>query len=391
MSNRRTFISVVIIPTLLVQTGLTMVSTFVPIYARDLGSSMAGAAVISAMLFLGQALADLPGGILVHRFGDKPVMLAGIALTAVSAAVRLAFETLTVLTVSMILFGVGISFIWIARMAWMKRGIRGAERGFAMSFVGGSLRVALILGPLAGGFLAERYGFAPLFVIQGILGLIAMATVAAAMPPSVPEGGDYRRSLSAAAARWNEQRGTVLSAAVGIGGLTVLRASRGILFPLWADELGLAESRVGLVMFVGSVVDVSLFWLSGVIMTRSGRKAAAIACTASLAAAIALLPLADGMGTLAILSALAGIGNAMGAGINLTVSGDLAPRESPEAFLSIWRFLMGFAGFGGPALAAWAIGLVGTGAAPPMTAAAGFTGALAMVLFMKETHGKIEG
>ena len=89
---------------------------------------------------------------------------------------------------------------------------------------------------------------------------------------------------------------------------------------------------------------------------------------------------------LAALSVLAGLGNAMGAGINLTVSGDLAPRESPEAFLSAWRFVMGFAGFGGPALAAWIIGLAGAAAAPPAAAAAGFAGAVAMVLFMKETR-----
>ncbi len=388
MPTRRTFFFVVLIPTLLVQTGMNMVATFVPLYARGLGSSMAAAAVIASMVFLGQAMADLPGGFLVYKFGEKPVMMIGMALTVISAAIRMVFKNVAVLTLSMLLFGIGISLIWIARMTWMKREIRGEERGISMSFVGGALRVALILGPLAGGFLAEKIGYGSMFLIQGILGLIAMLTVLFAMSPTKPTEKDYRLSLASAASRWKERKRTIISAAAGIGGLTIFRAARSILFPLWAGELGLAESRVGLVMFVGAVVDVSLFWLSGVIMTRSGRKTAAIVCTAGLATAIALLPLAHGFMGLAILSALAGIGNAMGAGINLTVSGDLAPRESPEAFLSFWRFIMGLAGFGGPALAAWIINLLGAGAGPPMTAAAGFAGALAMAFFMQETHGE---
>ena len=141
-------------------------------------------------------------------------------------------------------------------------------------------------------------------------------------------------------------------------------------------------------MFVGAVVDVSLFWMSGVIMTRLGRKTAAVACTTGLALAIALLPLANSLTALMALSVLAGIGNALGAGINLAVSGDLAPRDSPAFFLSVWRFIMGFAGFGGPALAAWMIGLAGSSAAPPVVGLAGLSGALVMMLFMKETRQK---
>jgi hypothetical protein len=64
----------------------------------------------------------------------------------------------------------------------------------------------------------------------------------------------------------------------------------------------------------------------------------------------------------------------MGAGINLTISGDLAPSYSPAAFLSFWRFSMGVAGFGGPALAAWAIWIAGFGAAPLLIGAMGLAG-----------------
>lgn len=382
----RHLLGTILIPTLLIQAGTTMGNTFLPLYARGLGSTMAMAALVTALMFIGQAAADLPGGYLVHRFGDRKVMLSGMLLTVLALVLRIAVQDISFLVVSVLLYGVGASFIWTSRMSWMKREIRGPERGYTMSFVGGSLRIANIIGPLAGGFIAEHWGYRTLFGTQALFCGSAFLTVLLTMPPSPQSKGDYRASIKAAGSAWREKRGTILAAALGIGGLTILRASREILFPLWGGELGLSESRVGLVMFAGAVVDAGLFWLSGVIMTRLGRKIAGVICTSVLALAIALLPMASSIGGLIALSILAGLGNAMGAGINLTVSGDLAPRVAPEAFLSAWRFIMGFAGFGGPALAAWVIANIGTGPAPPLVGAVGFAGAAVMALFMKETR-----
>jgi predicted MFS family arabinose efflux permease len=270
-------------------------------------------------------------------------------------------------------------------MSWLKKEIRGEDRGPAMSLMGGSLRVATIIGPLAGGFIAEKTGYRTLFALQGLFSMLALLVILSGISRTERNNEAYTRSLHSAAGRWKINRGTILAAAAGIAGLTVLRATRGILIPLWGGELGLSEGHVGIVMFTGGILDASLFWISGILMTRRGRKTTAILCTSVLALAVGLIPLAGSFRSLLLISALAGLGNALGAGINLTISGDLAPKDSPAAFMSFWRFFMGFAGFGGPALAAWVIAAAGTLAAPPLTAALGFSGALLMVFFMKET------
>ena len=382
--NRRLLVSI-LIPTLLITIGRTLGDAFIPLYARELGASMAMAALVSSLIFLGQAAVDLPGGWLVHRFGEKRNMAGGGILMAVAIALRIAATDMVLFTSSVILFGIGTSLIWIAQMSWLKKEIGGRERGRAMSMVGGSFRLARILGPLAGGFLAEDFGYRVLFAVQGFFCLSAVSVIMFAVPHTPKSEGSYTRSLESAAARWKSDRTTILAAAMGIAGLVVLKASRDILIPLWGGELGLSEGRIGIVMFTGAAVDAALFWISGIIMTRSGRKTAAIASTTGLALAIALLPLARSFPALILLSALAGFGNAMGAGINLTISSDLAPGESPVAFMSIWRFLMGFAGFGGPALAALMIGIAGNVAAPPVVAATGFIGVLLMSFFMNDT------
>ncbi len=385
--NRR-LLAPILIPTILITIGMTLGNAFIPLYARKLGASMATAALVSSLFFLGQAAADLPVGWLVHHFGEKRNMAGGGILTVLAMVLRIAATDMMMFTASVILFGVGISLIWIAQMSWLKKEIGGRDRGHAMSMEGGALRLARILGPLAGGFLAENFGYRVLFGIQGIFCLSAVLVILFAIPHTPGAEGSYARSLETAAARWKSGRTTILAAGVGLAGLMMLRASRDILIPLWGGELGLNEARIGIVMFTGAAVDTALFWISGIIMTRSGRKTAAIACTTGLALAIALLPLARSFPALMLLSALAGLGNAMGAGINLAISGDLAPGDSPVAFMSIWRFFMGFAGFGGPALAALMIGIAGNASAPPVAAATGFMGALLMFFFMKDTTRK---
>ena len=240
------------IPTVLVHLGITVGESFVPLYARNLGASLAQAAFFSAMLFVGQAAVDLPGGMLVLRMGERKAMLIGGGIMSAAMLLRITAVSPAPFIASIILSGAAASLIWLARMSWLKKEIRGNQRGYIMSFVGGSLRIALILGPLIGGFIAEGFGYRALFTVQAALQLLALAVVGASMPKTPVSGEGYHRSLTIARAAWRKNRRSIFAAAVGIGGLSVLRSSRAVLFPLWGAEIGLGEGRIGIVMFVWS-------------------------------------------------------------------------------------------------------------------------------------------
>ena len=389
MNMHKGLLSIIIIPTFLIQLGFAVGSSFSPLYVQQLGSSFAWAAIIPALLYLGQAVSDIPGAILVIRFGERRILLLGSVLMISSMLLRIFTDRLAPFVISILFFGVGMSFVWLARISWMKKEIRGNQRGFAMSFVGGSLRLALILGPLIGGFIAEFSGYKPLFIVQTLLLVTALLFMVIFVPKSGNQDNSCRQSYKLARDSFHLNKKNIIAAIFGIGGLSILRSSRFILFPLWGSQIGLAESKIGVMMFIGALVDASFFWLSGLIMTHLGRKTSAILCTAVLALAIGLLTIANSYPILVILIVLAGLGNATGSGLVLTVSSDLAPGKSPEIFLGIWRFFQGLASFSGPAMAAWMINLAGSSIAAPATAAMGFAAAIVMVLFMKETGKKI--
>jgi MFS family permease len=107
MIQKRRLLGTVLLPTLLVTIGMTLGNAFIPLYARELGASMAGAALVASLMYIGQAAADLPGGWLVHRFGEKRIMILGGILTILAMALRFSARDLNAFTVSVLLFGVG--------------------------------------------------------------------------------------------------------------------------------------------------------------------------------------------------------------------------------------------------------------------------------------------
>src|SRR5687767_6177670 len=82
----------VFIPTILFSIGQGAVIPVIPLFARELGSSVAAASLIVAIRGIGQLVGDMPAGIAVSRWGDKGVMVVGTAMISMVAVVT-AFST----------------------------------------------------------------------------------------------------------------------------------------------------------------------------------------------------------------------------------------------------------------------------------------------------------
>jgi MFS family permease len=70
----------VYLPSLLMAVSLEAMTILLPLYILDLGQSAAFAVLIAGLRGVGVLLFDVPAGMLVARFGDKPVLLGGLGL-----------------------------------------------------------------------------------------------------------------------------------------------------------------------------------------------------------------------------------------------------------------------------------------------------------------------
>jgi MFS family permease len=376
----------VYVPTLLFSIGQGAVLPIIPLFALELGASAAAAGFVIGMRGLGLMLFDVPSGVAVSRFGDKGVMVLGTAMVAVVAVGASLSKSAVVLGVLMLVMGGGWAFWQLARLAYVSEAVPAEQRGRALSLVGGVYRLGLFLGPILGGFLGKHYGLGSAFYAQAVMGLAASTLMFL-----VVRQGSGAEDLTGhgiggrLAATVVAHRSVFLTAGCAVIALQVLRQGRQVFLPLWGDAIGLDVAQIGLVYGISSFVDAALFYPSGYVMDRWGRKWASVPSLLTLAIGLLILPATTEVYGYALVAILTGIGNGFGAGIVQFLGADFTPPAKRGEFLGVWRLIGDVGNAGGPFVVSFVVGIASLGLAAICTGTLGLAGALIMWLLVPET------
>ena len=376
----------VYVPTLLFSIGQGAVLPIVPLFALELGASAAAAGFVVGMRGLGLMLFDVPSGVAVSRFGDKGVMVLGTAMVAVVAIGASLSKSVVVLATLMMVMGGGWAFWQLARLAYVSEVVPSGQRGRALSLVGGVYRLGLFLGPILGGFLGKYYGLGSVFYAQAAMGLAASALMFVVVrqgsgAEDLTGHGIGGRLVSTVV----EHRRVFLTAGCAVIALQVLRQGRQVFLPLWGDAIGLDVAQIGLVYGISSFVDAGLFYPSGYVMDRWGRKWASVPSLLTLAIGLLILPATTEAHGYVLVAMLTGIGNGFGAGIVQVLGADFTPAERRGEFLGVWRLIGDVGNAGGPFVVSFIVGIASLGLAATCCGALGLAGVLLMWLAVPET------
>lgn len=366
-----------------------MSSTFLPLFARNLGAGIGMIGFIIAAQGIGAMMFNLPAGFLSGRFKEKQLLLIGLAGMAGAALLRAFSSTPLMLLFAGFLMGIFSSVEGIARLTYVRINLPSKLRGRFLANMGGVVRLSRVLSPVVGGFLIRSFGFRPIFMLHVCMILLAGLVVLLLLPQGkTRQVTDSRISLKKLMhySRRNSRR--IAVALFGINGLMTIRASRTLLIPLWADHLGIDVSLIGVITSSSAAVETFLVLPAGIIMDRKGRKWTAVPCIFILAFSVCLIPFSIGVFSLLLVSLLAGLGNGLGSGINMTISTDLAPDFAPGEFLGIWRFVTNTGTIAGSALVGTIAELFSLSIAPLVIGTCGIFVAVAIFFFMDESRQK---
>jgi MFS family permease len=269
----------------------------------------------------------------------------------------------------------------LARQGFMIDVVPAGMRARALSTLGGTFRMGLLLGPLLGSVVIAVGGLAAVFwtatltsAAAGVLAVLVREPPTAAAAPAAGHAAGHdapQRVLQVLL----EHRGVLLglgSAVVVIGTVRSLRTS---LLPLWAESVGLSPEQVSLLFAVASGVDVALFYPAGLAMDRYGRTGVAVAVAATISLGVLLLPLATGFATVLAVAVVMAVGNGLGAGIVMTLGADSAPVRGRSQFLGGWRLAGDVGSTGGPLLVSAAAAVAPLAVACLLTGGLGLLGA----------------
>jgi len=224
--------SSIYVPSLLMAVSNQGMMLVLPLYALSITGDPAYAALVMALRGIGVLLLDVPAGMLAARFGDKGISMGGLIcniVTLVGLAVWVDPWAIAILAMAQ---GGGAAAWFLGRQSYMTDSSPPATWGRAIAVVAGLNRGGALLGPLAGGFVAEWLGYEAAFLSGALLSALAAVVMLiyahrlrpTAKPDATPSSigrivVDHRRVFATA----------------GFVGLAIqlMRAARQLLVPLF--------------------------------------------------------------------------------------------------------------------------------------------------------------
>ncbi|MFF5021089.1 MFS transporter [Micrococcus luteus] len=368
-------------PSTVYAVGLGAMTPALAVAALALGLDAARAAAVVLLVGLGSLVANGPASALAARAGERVTMVVSAVLGTAGAGLawattagvssgpatagaaepgRLALFLAAVLAVGMA--GAGFN---LARQAYLAVAVPTTHRARAMSTLGGTVRIGTFLGPFLGAAAQAALGldgaFATATAAMAVGALLCLRIRDLPVPASGPAAGEEPapagrpRLLDVARAR----RGALLTAGFGVVAVSAARAARNAVIPLWATHLGLDAATASLVFGLAGAADLLLFYPSGRLMDRFGRRAVAVPCLTLLGAGFLAVSLTREPTAFAAAAVLLGIGNGFGAGIVMTLGADHSPPNARAQFLGLWRSMSDAGMLAGPLLLSGATAAAG--------------------------------
>jgi MFS family permease len=370
----------VFLPVMVYEVGNGAIAPVIALTALHLGASAGLAGFMAALPGIGQISGNLPAARLAERLGERYCMMVAAGISVVCLLTCAAAPSLFVLVPPLFLIGCSNSAYYLARQSYLTEASPVDLRARAMSLLGGSHRMGVLIGPFAGA------GAIALLGLRGAFLLAAMAAGCAALVLAVvprrheidstdrpvPTSTEHRDSA------WRvlvDHRKLLLTLGLTVLLLRAVQAGRQTVLPLWAYHVGINAETTSLIFGIASAVEVLLFYPSGTIMDRFGRLSVALPSILLVAVALLTLPLAHGLTSLALVAMLAGLGQGMGAGLIFTLAADSAPAQGRARFLAVWRLFSDSGTAVGPLLVSLVVVLSAPGLAAVLLGCLGVTAA----------------
>ena len=221
----------------------------VPLYAKSLGIATGRIGIINSAFFLMAAVLSLPMGLLSDRWGRKRLAGAGMLLLAGTAFSLSICRTFPALTLAYLMFGAGMAAFGPTMMAFVAHISPATHLGRSYGWYTTAIFCGMSLGPAAGGFLAGKLGYIPVFWIAGGVLLLNLSIFQWRLPADEPDSGGDKPDLLPTLKSLLQNRPlagcwtVTLGACFGLGMFISF-------IPLHAREQGLAVERIGLIFFV---------------------------------------------------------------------------------------------------------------------------------------------
>lgn len=325
--------------------GSTMSKTPVlPLFSAALGATPAEIGWIVIASTLPGILISLPVGILVDRVGNRRVMLGSLLIFATAPFFYLMVSTAFELMAVRFYHGFATAiFGTVAAAAIAERYPQ--QRATMLSTFSSATLLGRSIAPFLGGFLISVASFHSVYIacaISGVLALLAgLALPEAAGSASLAAARSARGKISflGSLSVVLGNRGIMLTSLVEAAQLLVFGAVEAFL-ALYAASVGILPWQIGVILGVQLLGIVAIKPAMGKLSDRWGRRAVILPGLLVGAISVGLMPFANEVMSLCLLSVLFGIGYAMVTSSTSALVADLTQGGKFGASMGVLRTVM---------------------------------------------------
>jgi MFS family permease len=326
-------------PSLLYGFSQGIIAPVIAISAIERGATVAVAGLVVSLMGFGSIVSNIPAGVMTTRFGERRSMVAAAVISAAGITLCLADLGLWLFSAGMLAMGMASAVFQLARQSYLTEVVPLERRARAMSTLGGVARIGAFTGPFAGAGVIHFFGLSSAYLVS-LIAIIGAGLIAYTVPDlvdraSVPAGATAISTWSIVRDHWR----TLATLGTGVLLLSAIRQTRQVVVPLWAHHLHLDASTSSILFGVSGAIETLVFYPSGLVMDRWGRRAIAVPCTLVMGLSFMALPLTHGAVMLGVVAMVIGFGNGIGSGIVNTLGADVAPVLGRPTFLGVWREL----------------------------------------------------
>ncbi len=353
--SRRTVGGIIAVATV-VMFGLGIVLPVVPLYARSLGASVAGAGVFVSVYGFVRLATDVAGGRLTDRIGVRAATLAGLVVLAAGAAATGAMGSYGAALGCWALTGAGSALVFAALYSYLLQTVESHEMARVLGLFYGSFNVGIIAGGPAGGFLAQAFGLSAPFFAYAVLLVLACAVYVMIVraPAARASTGTAAPPLKKALRALLGRRAFVTACLGTMSYLWLVAAVFDTLVPLKGKiELGMSTAGIGVLFGVATFAELVTLYPAGAVADRAGRIRVLVPSTAALAVLTAVAGFATTALWFGILLCLLCLASGFSGVPPAAMLSDVVPDELSGTGVGVFRFSGDLGFVFGPLLASW--------------------------------------
>ncbi|WP_419874718.1 MFS transporter [Candidatus Pristimantibacillus sp. PTI5] len=316
------------------QLMMNLTRPLVTLYGISLGADAIGIGMITAAYALFPLLLAIPIGKVADIIGDRSPVRIGVAGMMAGTALPFIFPDIWALYVSQALVGVSHIFISISLQNLIGNMSNSQNRDHHFGLFSMAVALSGIVGPVAGGMLADysSYGFA--FGMASVAGLVPMA-FAMLLPDSAKPAGqagiEAEKGSALELLRIPLLRKALASSALVLYSRDVFVAY----FPLFASDWGMSASTIGWIIGVQGLTMVLVRLFLARLTARFGREPVLWASILVAGVSFMLVPLTTDTLLCGLLSALMGAGLGCGQPLSMTTTYNASPKHRTGEVLGL--------------------------------------------------------